>query len=1286
MVVFDPLNPTVLKKAVFDRRFAALARTGVDLGIVDTWDPSLPRNQRILVPIDVQAFVVPSQGGEATVAMKGYDPDPVPFDAGEVRPAGVHLHWAMPDSLVQGAQSADGTKLELPPLPDRWVVVRALLPEGRSQAIVSGWVIDAPSATVTPLAGFSGAFPAAAPDAVLFQPLDAAYGGSLLWTASYAACEGRFALHDPLDDLAKLSGAAPNGFHGSHAVYTVAGWWTRGDQDPLSGIAGSARLDLRLADLGWLVVHDGDDDEVLVSQDPRIVRYQQSLGLDAPATDPPVEVLYEGKTQRLAYDGILPDVAMPVEKAAKVVLGPKLPTYSTLVHGAVMGVPIDGALPDGADDRPPASALGVAIGLDVDDVVSAFGAEALGLSNDQRLAAERLVAAFAANLLDRFGTADGLSDLEEREHAEGFWSFPGTPLPGVQPDRLRVQDSAATNPTTVGRKGRASAAVGGFDSLVTKTQWKRKIKGLETGTTDSTAPRSKETPPAVPPGATRDVVRAAPRLYRPQPPLLALRGAKPSHRHHDDGLYDESGRLRCRYPKEVVTAIEGVVEGDAILPTLANGAIPDEVLSIVREAILLDPYAYSWLAAAGAPPTMFVAARARMIAETVRLYGTTGTYDPSGRASIAPQLFVTASPAAFNAPNAAAADSWSQLSHGQAVVTGQIAAELARFSLVRGTPPSPIAITTWRQPWVPLWLEWKVTLTGEQTMSGWDLDSIDLSARSGADAPTTAMSFDFVGRATINERIGDALHSGIVNWLAAEQQRDLANPSESQLSDDEEAALGALNDKIGPVDLVSASLDGIREQLLGIPYIGHVARGPVGLDGKSLPRADGLPTPLFGGTLRVDALRLVDAFGRTLDVPVPVVRTTSTLEVAGQATSINLRPRVQHGARWLFRLVDPAHPTTTDPLLAREAFVDQKDPTGAVNPVVGFLLPDHVDEALELFDVAGSPLGQLGHDEITGSVTWEPAPGLPLPPDAGPLAGLDDHTRLAGLLATGVVQADVTARTGTAPPSTSSLSALLRAIDTTLWTVDTFGAIGSPSVAGLVGRPIAVVRATLRLEVPDDVAEVFIAEAGGPDARRAAFAALNDLRFPVRIGDLARSDDSVLGFFVDDDYLHLHVVDKVVTSGALESGRHKGFLGLLGDTPKPDPISHDYLVAEDTLWVRPGQALRLTLLMLPAGKVHMTSGILPRKALALGDDWVTPGLVKLMPSLRVGPVLVDPAEIRLPLVNLLGNNQTFTRRTGPLTWRDDPIVAATQTALLPRMPHEVEEGWVRVTPDTAGSP
>jgi hypothetical protein len=229
---------------------------------------------------------------------------------------------------------------------------------------------------------------------------------------------------------------------------------------------------------------------------------------------------------------------------------------------------------------------------------------------------------------------------------------------------------------------------------------------------------------------------------------------------------------------------------------------------------------------------------------------------------------------------------------------------------------------------------------------------------------------------------------------------------------------------------------------------------------------------------------------------------------------------------------------------------------------------------------------------------------------------------------------------------------------------------------------VAVVRATLRLEAPDDADELTITAAGGAQARRAAFAMLAEQRFPVRIGDLGRSDDAVLGFFVDDDYTRFHVVDKVVASSAFDTGRHRWHLGLLGETatPAPDPIDHPYLEAEDTLQVKPGQVVRLTILMLPAGKVHLTTGIVPRKALVLPDDWTAAGLRAMVPSLRVGPVLVDPAEIRLPKIASLPQDQNFIRRTGPLTWKEDPIVAATSAALLPRLPHEAQEGWVRVAP------
>jgi hypothetical protein len=1277
----ETVDPKVLARAVFDRRFALLARAGVDLKEVVTWDSTLDRRTRLLAPIDVQAFVVPKAGGEKTVPITGGQGDPAPFAEGVVRPPGVHLHWAMPDALLRGRQvpSADGaardTELEFPLLPDRWVVIRALLPRGRAQALVRGWVVDARTTAVVPLDSFTGTFPVAPAPAPALDRLDAAHGGSLLWTASYTACAGRFGFHDPLDDV------APAELAHDHAIYVAAGWWSDLAQDPLAQLSGSIRLDAKLAELGWLVVHDGDD-KVLEPADPRLALVRDRIGLKSRAAAPKVEAVAADKTLVKNLAGLEVAAAMPVSAAEKVFLGPVLPTYATLLHGAVLGVPIADILPAGVDDRPAAAGVSVAVGLDNDDVVAAFGAGALGATPERRIAAERLAAAFTSDLLDRLGSADGIADLEEREHGDQFTSLPGAVLPGSKSDRLRGEDSAAMGPHNVGRKGRGAlankpAVVKKKTVVGSKLAWKNQID-LSTKDHAGKTKAARSQPIAESARArgeemnalrskVREVVKPPPRWFRPQPPMLAIRGAHPNHRHHGDGLF-ENGKLRCRYPNEVVPGWQGVVSGATVVPSLGSGALPDEVLRVVREAVLLDGYAHDWLAAAGAPAQDTQRAKVletRLAGEMVRLYGTEGRYD--GTSKVLANL------------SRAAGKAWDTVSATTSLIDRQVTSALAEYSLLIGTPPSPVAITTWRQPWIPLWVEWRVTLLGSDRIEGWTLEGLDLAPPEPEPTPIT---LSLVGRNPIGQGLSTALAKGIERWLAAELQRDRTGGS--IVSDADGAALDRLGDFLAPLDLVSASLDGIREQLLGMPYVGCAAYGPPDPDGNARLEASGLPLPLFGGVLRFDELRLVDAFGRLLSVPATRIATTSGLELPS-GDGMRLRPRLQHAARWLFRLVDPALPPEADPTTAKDAFVDQLDPRLAINPVAGFLLPDHIDEALECFSVDGVPLGQLGHDDISGAVMWEPAPGRPVPPDAGPLAGLGAHDRLVGELAAGLVRADVAARAGSgaATASASALSALLRAIDSTLWTVDTFAAVGSPTVAGLVGRPVAVVRATLRLEIPDDLAEVTVTHPAGVEARRAAFAALAEQRFPVQLGTLTRADDALLGFFVDDDYAHLHLVDKAVAAGALVSGRHQGQLGLLGEgaTPQVEALSHDYVSDEDVLWIRPGQTLRLTLLMLPAGKVHLTSGVLPRKALALADDWVGPGLARLVPSVRVGPVLVDPSEIRLPLVHLLGDKQTFTRRTGPLTWRDDPVLAATQTALLPRLPHEAQEGWIRVTPE-----
>ena len=1253
------LKKKTLTKAVYDERWAWLVRADTDLAAVNTWDPDLRRNKRILVPIDVQAYVAKESNPEPLVSVTGGPGDPAPFAEGQVPENGVHLHWALPDALLRGGESAAGGELEMTELPNHWVVVRALFPVGIKRPMIRGWVIDAKTTSIRPLGSFNGSNFGTS-EQPTYEPLDGTVGGSPLWTASYHASANRFAFHDALEDLPELRKTAKDGFEKDAGTYTIAGWYTDMDKDPLAVVSKKDLLDV-MADLGWYL----DPEAEPPSNEPDLAVLERLLSkgeMKQPAEATPTSFVAKGRVESFTYADMTPEMGLPVDKASKLFIAQKSPTFMSLFHGMISGVPIGENMPV-VDERPSSEALSVAAGFDTDDLVTALGADAIGDSVSQRRAAEMLAAAFTSDLMDRMGTQDGLRDIAEREHDDMFSSRPGKPLPAAKLDHLRVEDSASVNATSVGRKGRARMSKESTAERVSPLpRWRDKVVFSE----EMQAPKAPpiELKSDAIRGALKDrrtVERPAPRLFMPQPPSLAIKGAKPSLRHHYDGLHDDNGRLRCRYPNEAVKGIKGVVKAKDLVPTLGSGAIPPEVLTIVREALVLNPYCSRWLAnAATDKDEVRPKYQSRIEGEMLRLYSADGRYDGSGAYTLSGSLAD---------PQAPGKETWQQFSFRETSLKKQITAELAVASYLEGLSPSPLGVTAWRQPWVPLWLEWRIELEGSTSLTDWQLDELDMVRKTDAN---DVQMIEIVGRSPLHRGLGTALQAGISRWIAAEQEREATGDT---LTASQENTLNTLADFIKPQDLASASLDGVREQLLGLNYLGGFFSTP-GADDRPEVIAD--PLTLFGGTISFKALRLVDAFGRVLDVPTTDIQTTTPLEIPDDTSAMKMPLRIQGGGRWLFRLVDPAYQGA--PTLAPEAFVNQLEPTLAVNPVAGFLLPDHIDESLEAFDKRGNPLGQISHHELTGAVRWEPAPGRPLPPGAGPMADLPPDATPVGNLVSGVIRTDVQHRKGELPTTESSLTGLLRAIDTTLWTVDTFSTLGSSSIAGLVGRPIAVVKATLRLDVPDDLDDVRVDSIETANTRKAAFEALRDQAFPVRLGDLQRSDDSLLGYFIDDNYDQFHLVDKSIGALARESGRRRGQLGLLGKVHVPDvqPLDHPYLVDEDLFYVRPGTCHTLTMLMLPAGKVHLTSGVLPRKSLALNDAWINDGLKRVIPSVRVGPVLVDPEEIRLPKVNLLGEKQQFTRRTGPLTWRDDPIVAATQSALLPRTPHEFQEGWIRI--------
>ncbi len=1263
------LTADQIAKAILTPEFAALTRTDLRHTAIRSWDTGLQRAPRLLVPIDVQALVVGRAAAVQAVPTETILPfadagdapatalpqPPEPFSPAVNRPLGVHLHWAMPDGLTRGDAGgtrntavAAGNPSKLPCLPDRWVVVRMV----NGTRTTRRWIIESDRGDHHDLTGWTeqGPLPAntvtGAAGRRVFprERLTAVAGGDLSWAATYDAVVDRFAFHDDLKDIPAANLAA------LEISYLVSGWWSDPALDPLHECTSVGAYQERTRWLGWLAPEPEGLAESTVQRSGERKR-RETLKLESPP------VARTGRTAKAGGGAFAEDVQMVnlpnhlIEEGAKLVIaeGPAIPRQ-TLLHGVIVGV----ALAGGPDLAPAANTLEVAAGPTGFAALSALLADG---ADEQRASSERLLAAFSSGLLSTIDAPGGLVAVDEDRHASAFRGIAtGT---RARPDRIAEGDVMVTDRAAAPTKERTEAARKGSADAPEERSLRSKLIRQEKHQTEKSSRRQRfgETEAKATPRSFRDVPVPTPRWFVPTDLAFVLRGAVRSFRHGGDGRFTAAGQLACRLPSQLVKGLHGILEGESLpagLVSLGSGAVPPEVDLLLREAVLTDPYRWREIV--------------RFIDETSGKRG--ANVENRVKAEMALRHVGTKSRSPIPELDEHARDT------------------LRRYSLQDGYDVSPVGVTRWTQPWVPLWCEWEVELRVESSLDRWQLGPIDFDANQPIPqaAPVTRT---VSGRALLASSAARALSGQIRQWLSDEDARDLAG--QSQITDAREAELAAAAAAAEGLDVLGGTFHGIRETLLGLdPHDEERAFiDPAGV-ATSKPMAQGPPMLIAGGSATITRLRVVDAFGRWRDVPAARLRATeiptSNTHPAG-APTLALPPRLQRPSRIAFRFVDPR---TADGDPDVEARVDQQHPAEAVSPVAGWLLPDHVDEGLEFFDASGTSLGQLIHDELTGAVVWEGAPGRPGPIGGAPDPGSDPGARHVTRLAAGAVQADATARNDPAgAPAESALSALLRAIDTTIWTVDPLGSVGTGAVAGLVGRPIAVVRAVLRLDVASDVDALAFAGDAERAARTQAYLDFAASALAVRLGELTRTDDGLLAYAVDDDYRQLRLVAPEIRQQARDSGRLRGQLSIYGVGSQNDPpvrvIDHPYVNGPTDVAVRSGQTIRLTLLMMPGGKVHATCGVLPRKSVALARDWFHDALMRLSPSFRVGPVLVDPTTVRLPMITGLGDKQTFTRRDTPLTWKDDPIVAATQTAYLPDLPTTLQEGWIRVQQDAPGA-
>src|SRR5262249_40176676 len=103
---------------------------------VVTWSPLVVRTPRVMVPVQLDALVVRPGETRTLAALRMAAPPTGPDrDARDLatppfrdlpadrRGPGAYLHWALPDALTRGTQSATG-EVSFPAVPDRWLVLR----------------------------------------------------------------------------------------------------------------------------------------------------------------------------------------------------------------------------------------------------------------------------------------------------------------------------------------------------------------------------------------------------------------------------------------------------------------------------------------------------------------------------------------------------------------------------------------------------------------------------------------------------------------------------------------------------------------------------------------------------------------------------------------------------------------------------------------------------------------------------------------------------------------------------------------------------------------------------------------------------------------------------------------------------------------------------------------------------------------------------------------------------------------------------------------------------------
>ncbi|HEY5981822.1 MAG TPA: hypothetical protein VIT41_19520 [Microlunatus sp.] len=1157
-----------------------------------------------------------------------------PWDQLEV---GAHLHWAMPDGLTRGG--GPGAELDFPAAPSRWLITRIAITGGTTR--LRSWLVESDALTTEPPpSGTSSVTLPYQPDQT--QPPTFAYLGRTHdltegWSPARSVGGVRVA-----DATGKPLTVVSNGEVGFAAYYPscrgVFGFW-----DDLADLTPPRTDPARLAYavVGWY---------------------------DQPADDP----VQPGAT----VESLQTDRGWTVTGGLDALAGGILAgsVYTGVLQGIRWSPDTDYVL--GQSVQQP---------LTVNAAIGNTGAEALaayfmGRDHPNVPLFETLLDAFQSGLLETFQqpTPDGLSALQERLHAQRYaGEHSGTVYSIVaaddtSPDPRELIDLPTRLAADLDQLNvmRQQADQCGFHADWYRWQlfadWYRIFMVDPSQTDDAYAVAQQryagwttlsEAQTALTGAADRQYaavvaqlaatmrLRSAPaaRFLQPTDPVVVLSapGLTFPQRYGSDGRFDADGFLVCRTADQLLTAVtvgRTTLTAAELTAVTAPAGLPDEQLltGVLRETCLLS---------------------------------TTLLADLSGQSA---SSLETALVAALQGQE-----------QGSYTVSGHL--------------PSPVGVNWWQpDQWYPLFASWTVHYLPLQPTSvdqqpvGYQPTVLTANYTLDPDAggTLTYAPTGGSGSITIDPRTAPFTqqYAGSGN-LTPTPAQTLASQLTGYLATHTDATLSAvLAELTGGDGFLVAPLNGLVDQLVDQqPGVQLQIRVPTGSDYTQLtqliaqistdaPRSggpsfdDGLFNPLRAGYLKL-GLALVDVFGQQRSVTIPelicAASMTTVIDDSPVPSIAYLSPRVSQPARLAFRWL-AADGTDTELLTANPA----------ISPVCGWLLPNHVDGSLAVYDQAGRPLGILFR-EHTGrgpAVGWQSAPG-------------DDRTVNEDLATVMAFQNPQLRELVTALGDASAdfFAAMWKAIDAAAATVEPGPVPTDTELAALVGRPVAVVQAAVRLELEGAARLDLSFDNLGNDSD----AGLTGIEFPVVVGDLAKLGDGLIGYFTQAPTAHTGPAGgydlTTFYCQAAAPGAHSGVVPPTQQTvtvPPSPPLDPSGGHEPPNLTA---STRYLLMLIDPRAPVHATTGVLPTLRLQVPGDQSQAVTNSLDLALFTAPVLSGAGGLAIPVPSVAGYALSFLDvepdGSGGLEWVVTPDLGPPSTSgLWAFSPQQVREGWLRLNP------